>query len=250
VRLIDSEGKQVGIVPIAQAQEMAREKDLDLVEISATATPPVCKIMDYGKFIFQQKKKQSEAKKKQKVIVVKEVQFRPRIDEHDFDFKKNHVIRFLEHGDKVKLHFVNQPGFQKLLRGGRAAGHTNSLLAGRRLGLGKRAFDPAIDKDKRRSVIRYTGPRRVGKYEVRHFVGRVKSIRLIAERSPADDHRPNRLEQLIDHHGRVTRRRKIPVVQPDILAVRSRYKAIERHRHIQKDLTHDSLLRWLGVLQS
>ena len=102
VRLIDSEGKQVGIVPIAQAQEMAREKDLDLVEISPTANPPVCKIMDYGKFIFQQKKKQSEAKKKQKVIVVKEVQFRPRIDEHDFDFKKNHVVRFLQHGDKVK----------------------------------------------------------------------------------------------------------------------------------------------------
>jgi translation initiation factor IF-3 len=92
----------VGVVPIAQAQQMAREKDLDLVEISATANPPVCKIMDYGKFIFQQKKKTSEAKKKQKVIVVKEVQFRPRIDEHDFDFKKNHVIRFLQHGDKVK----------------------------------------------------------------------------------------------------------------------------------------------------
>ena len=102
MRLIDSEGKQVGIVPIAQAQEMAREKDLDLVEISATATPPVCKIMDYGKYLFEQKKKQAEAKKKQKVIVVKEVQFRPRIDEHDFDFKKNHVVRFLEHGDKVK----------------------------------------------------------------------------------------------------------------------------------------------------
>jgi translation initiation factor IF-3 len=89
-------------VPIAQAQQMAREKDLDLVEISASANPPVCKIMDYGKFIFQQKKKTSEAKKKQKVIVVKEVQFRPRIDEHDFDFKKNHVVRFLQHGDKVK----------------------------------------------------------------------------------------------------------------------------------------------------
>ena len=102
VRLIDSEGQQIGIVPIAQAQEMAREKDLDLVEISATATPPVCKIMDYGKYLFEQKKKQAEAKKKQKVIVVKEVQFRPRIDEHDFDFKKNNVIRFLEHGDKVK----------------------------------------------------------------------------------------------------------------------------------------------------
>ena len=100
--MIDHEGGQVGIVPIAQAQQMAREKDLDLVEISASANPPVCKIMDYGKFIFQQKKKTSEAKKKQKVIVVKEVQFRPRIDEHDFDFKKNHIVRFLQHGDKVK----------------------------------------------------------------------------------------------------------------------------------------------------
>lgn len=102
VRLIDEEGKQVGVVPIAQAQDLAREKDLDLVEIAAEAQPPVCKIMDFGKYQFQQKKKQTEAKKKQKVIVVKEVQFRPRIDEHDFEFKKNHVLRFLEHGDKVK----------------------------------------------------------------------------------------------------------------------------------------------------
>jgi translation initiation factor IF-3 len=102
VRLIDAEGNQVGVVPLAQAQEMAREKDLDLVEISPTANPPVCKVMDYGKYVFQQKKKQGEAKKKQKVIVVKEVQFRPRIDEHDFDFKKNNIVRFLQHGDKVK----------------------------------------------------------------------------------------------------------------------------------------------------
>ncbi len=102
VRLIDGEGKQVGIVPLQQAQDLAREKDLDLVEISPTANPPVCKIMDYGKYVFQQKKKQGEAKKKQKVIVVKEVQFRPRIDEHDFDFKKNNIVRFLQHGDKVK----------------------------------------------------------------------------------------------------------------------------------------------------
>jgi translation initiation factor IF-3 len=102
VRLIDHEGKQVGVVPLQQAQDLAREKDLDLVEISPTANPPVCKIMDYGKYVFQQKKKQSEAKKKQKVIVVKEVQFRPRIDEHDYDFKKNNIVRFLQHGDKVK----------------------------------------------------------------------------------------------------------------------------------------------------
>ena len=102
MRLIGADGGQVGIVPLQQAQDMAREKDLDLVEISPTANPPVCKIMDYGKYQFQQKKKQSEAKKKQKVIVVKEVQFRPRIDEHDYDFKKNNIVRFLQHGDKVK----------------------------------------------------------------------------------------------------------------------------------------------------
>ena len=102
VRLIGADGAQIGVVPLTQAQELAREKDLDLVEISPTANPPVCKIMDYGKYVFQQKKKQGEAKKKQKVIVVKEVQFRPRIDEHDFDFKKNNIIRFLQHGDKVK----------------------------------------------------------------------------------------------------------------------------------------------------
>jgi translation initiation factor IF-3 len=102
VRLIGHDGSQVGIVPLQQAQDLAREKDLDLVEISPTANPPVCKIMDYGKYVFQQKKKEGEAKKKQKVIVVKEVQFRPRIDEHDFDFKKNNIVRFLQHGDKVK----------------------------------------------------------------------------------------------------------------------------------------------------
>lgn len=102
VRLIGADGAQIGIVPLQQAQDMARDKDLDLVEISPTAKPPVCKIMDYGKHVFQQKKKQNEAKKKQKVIIVKEVQFRPRIDEHDFDFKKNNIVRFLQHGDKVK----------------------------------------------------------------------------------------------------------------------------------------------------
>jgi translation initiation factor IF-3 len=102
VRLIGADGAQIGVVPLQQAQDMAREKDLDLVEISPTANPPVCKVMDYGKYVFQQKKKQTEAKKKQKVIVVKEVQFRPRIDEHDFDFKKNNIVRFLQHGDKVK----------------------------------------------------------------------------------------------------------------------------------------------------
>src|SRR5437762_9249558 len=81
---------------------MAREKNLDLVEISPTATPPVCRIMDYGQFLYQQEKKEREAKKHQKVIVVKEVKFRINVDDHDYETKKNHVLRFLDEGDKVK----------------------------------------------------------------------------------------------------------------------------------------------------
>jgi translation initiation factor IF-3 len=84
------------------ALKLAREKNLDLVEISPTATPPVCRIMDYGKFLYQQEKKEREAKKHQKVIVVKEVKFRINVDDHDYDTKKNHVLRFLDEGDKVK----------------------------------------------------------------------------------------------------------------------------------------------------
>jgi len=102
VRLIDDEGEQVGIVKIDQARAMAEERALDLVEVAPQAKPPVCKIMDYGKYLFQQKKKAGEAKKKQKVILVKEVQFRPRIDDHDYNFKRNHVLRFLDDGAKVK----------------------------------------------------------------------------------------------------------------------------------------------------
>ncbi|HEX6908111.1 MAG TPA: translation initiation factor IF-3 [Terriglobales bacterium] len=102
VRVIDDEGKQIGILPPLEALKMARSKNLDLVEISPTAQPPVCRIMDYGKFLYQQEKKEREAKKHQKVITVKEVKFRINVDEHDYQTKKNHVVRFLEEGDKVK----------------------------------------------------------------------------------------------------------------------------------------------------
>lgn len=106
VRLIDAEGKQVGIVPPSQALKLAREHSLDLVEISPTATPPVCKIMDYGKYLYELSKKLHEQRKHQRTIHVKEVKFRPRTDEHDYQFKKNHVIRFLSEGDKVKATMV------------------------------------------------------------------------------------------------------------------------------------------------
>jgi translation initiation factor IF-3 len=102
VRVIDDEGGQIGIMPPFEAIRMARSKNLDLVEISPTAQPPVCRIMDYGKFLYQQEKKEREAKKHQKTITVKEVKFRINVDDHDYETKKNHVLRFLDEGDKVK----------------------------------------------------------------------------------------------------------------------------------------------------
>ncbi len=102
IRVIDDEGNQIGILPPYEALKMAREKNLDLVEISPTAQPPVCRIMDYGKFLYQQEKKEREAKKHQKQIVIKEVKFRINVDDHDYETKKNHVLRFLGEGDKVK----------------------------------------------------------------------------------------------------------------------------------------------------
>jgi translation initiation factor IF-3 len=102
VRVIGDEGEQIGIMTPLDALKMAREKNLDLVEISPTAQPPVCRIMDYGKFLYQQEKRDREAKKHQKTITVKEVKFRINVDDHDYDTKKNHVLRFLDDGDKVK----------------------------------------------------------------------------------------------------------------------------------------------------
>ena len=103
IRLIDHEGENVGVVDPRRAVEMAEEVGLDLVEISPNANPPVCKIMDFGKFKYEQQKKANEAKKKQKVIEVKEVKFRPNIDTHDYDVKMRNVTKFLEGGDKVKV---------------------------------------------------------------------------------------------------------------------------------------------------
>lgn len=102
VRLIDVDGQQIGIVPIQEARRLAQEKNLDLVNIAPQANPPVCRIMDYGKYKFEQSKKEKEARKKQKVITIKEVRFSPTIEEHDFNTKLRHVIDFLQKGDKVK----------------------------------------------------------------------------------------------------------------------------------------------------
>lgn len=103
MRLIDEQGNQVGIVPTHEALAMARDRGLDLMEISPNAQPPVCKICDYGKFKYEKKKKEHEAKKKQTVIKVKEVQLRPQTDEHDREYKFRNIRQFLLDGDKAKI---------------------------------------------------------------------------------------------------------------------------------------------------
>ncbi|MCW5774085.1 MAG: translation initiation factor IF-3 [Rhodospirillaceae bacterium] len=103
VRLIDQDGNQIGVVNRFEAIRRAEEAGLDLVEIAATATPPVCKILDYGKFKYELQKKAADARKKQKVILVKEIKMRPSIDTHDYDFKMRQMKVFLEEGDKVKI---------------------------------------------------------------------------------------------------------------------------------------------------
>ncbi len=103
MRLVGDDGEQIGVVPTEQALAMAEEKGLDLVEVASSARPPVCRIMDYGKFKYQQAKRAQKAKRKQHVTHLKEVKLRPKIEEHDYQFKLRNAIRFLEERDKVKL---------------------------------------------------------------------------------------------------------------------------------------------------
>ncbi|WP_319781006.1 translation initiation factor IF-3 [Maridesulfovibrio sp.] len=103
VMVIDDEGNQLGVLPTREALEIAQDRGLDLVEVAEKADPPVCKIMDYGKFKYQQQKRKQEAKKKQTVVQIKEVKFRPKTDEHDYQTKLKHIRRFLEGGDRCKV---------------------------------------------------------------------------------------------------------------------------------------------------
>ncbi len=103
VRLISSEQEQLGIVPVRDALRMAQEQELDLVEIAPNAKPPVCRIMDFGKYKYEQSKREKEARKKQKIISVKEVKVRPNIEDHDLEVKTKNALKFLTEGDKVKV---------------------------------------------------------------------------------------------------------------------------------------------------
>ena len=103
VRLVDHDGSQIGIIPIEKALEFAERRDLDLVEVAPNANPPVCRVMDYGKYRYQQSKKMQEAKKKQTIIQVKEIKFRPRTNDHDLEHKMRSIYKFLKNGDKIKI---------------------------------------------------------------------------------------------------------------------------------------------------
>lgn len=117
IRLVGSDGEQLGIVSSKEAQKIASEKNLDLVKIAPQAKPPVCKIMDYGKYLFEQAKKDKEAKKKQKVIEIKEIRLSPTIEKHDFETKLKHAQKFLVDGNKIKVSIRFK---------GRQIAHTNS----------------------------------------------------------------------------------------------------------------------------
>jgi translation initiation factor IF-3 len=103
VRVVDQDGVQLGIMAIEDALRLAEERDLDLVEVAPEAKPPVCRIMDFGKYKYQQSKRLQQAKKKQKVISIKEIKLRPKTEEHDYQFKTQHVRRFLQDGHKAKV---------------------------------------------------------------------------------------------------------------------------------------------------
>jgi translation initiation factor IF-3 len=120
-----------------EALKIARERGLDLVEISPTANPPVCRIQDYGKFLYEKEKQERAAKKNQKVITIKEVKFRINVDEHDYEFKKNHVLRFLEQGDKVKATIFFR---------GREMTHTN---------LGRQVLERLLNEVGDRAVVEF-----------------------------------------------------------------------------------------------
>jgi translation initiation factor IF-3 len=135
VRLIDADGKQLGVVPFMEALETAKTQGLDLVEVAPNVTPPVCRIMDYGRYKYQQSKKLQEAKKRQSTFQVKEIKLRPRTGEHDFQVKMRHAKRFLDHRDKVKITVIFR---------GREMAYTN---------LGKALLDRVVEQTEEFAVV-------------------------------------------------------------------------------------------------
>ena len=144
VRLIDADGKQLGVVPFMEALATAKSQGLDLVEVAPNVAPPVCRIMDYGRYKYQQNKKLQEAKKRQSTFQVKEIKLRPRTGEHDFQVKMRHAKRFLDNRDKVKITVIFR---------GREMAYAN---------LGKALLDRVVEQTEEFAVVEQ-GARREGR---------------------------------------------------------------------------------------
>jgi translation initiation factor IF-3 len=144
VRLIDADGKQLGVVAFLEALATAKSQGLDLVEVSPNVTPPVCRIMDYGRYKYQQNKKLQEAKKRQSTFQVKEIKLRPRTGEHDFQVKMRHAKRFLDNRDKVKITVIFR---------GREMAYAN---------LGKALLDRVVEQTEEYAIVEQ-GARREGR---------------------------------------------------------------------------------------
>jgi translation initiation factor IF-3 len=142
VRVISDAGEQLGVLPVEQALAMAEERGLDLVEVAPMARPPVVKIMDYGKYKFEEAKAARAAKKKQHVIEVKEIKFRPGIDDHDFDFKVRHMREFLKEGNKVKVTMMFRGRQMTRIELGKAV---LDRVAEQLLDIGKVEFDARLE---------------------------------------------------------------------------------------------------------
>ena len=173
IRVIDDTGQQLGIMPPPQALTIARQKGLDLVEISPTAVPPVCRIMDYGKYQYQEQKRAREAKKHQKIIEVKEIKFRPKVDEHDYQFKKKHIERFLADGDKVKATIffrgremahpeIGRRILERLIEELAEVGHRRNRCRGRKATRCTRSWRSASGNEQKARGRRAGGRRRAG----------------------------------------------------------------------------------------
>jgi translation initiation factor IF-3 len=212
VRLVGPNGEQVGIVRIDDALRLAQESDLDLVEVAPTARPPVCKLMDYGKFKYETAQKARESRRNQVNTVIKEMKLRPKIDQHDYETKKGHVVRFLRQGDKVKITIMfrgreqHRPelGFRLLQR-----------LAGDVTELG---YVESAPKQDGRNMIMVLGPTKK-KAEARAEV-KAEKQRVAAERDA--DREAERVERTAEHVERVEHptvkkeRRRSESLDPDM----------------------------------
>ncbi|MEW6059847.1 MAG: translation initiation factor IF-3 [Actinomycetota bacterium] len=166
VRLVGPDGAQIGIVSTQEALRRAQELDLDLVEVAPQANPPVCRIMDYGKFKYERDIRQKEARKKQARVEVKEIKFRPKIDPHDYGTKRGHVERFLKAGSRVKVTIMFR---------GREMAHTD---------LGRRILDRLVEDLKDLAVVD-TAPRQDGRNMVMVIAPTKKHVSVDKGREPA-----------------------------------------------------------------